>query len=245
MVRKIRLDRLIVNKGLANSKSEAANLINSRNVKVSNFKTNLLFSHTLVPLSSEIILTNKKFVSRGGDKLNYFLDELSFNLPLKNCIDVGASTGGFTDALLKRGANKVYCIDSGKDQIHPTISKDPRVVSYEKINAKKEIILPIITANLIVVDVSFISTLKIIPNLIKFMNHESFLIILIKPQFEAKKNQVEQGGIVSDPEIHAEVLNKLFIEYHKFGVFVCEMKKSKVLGKKRGNQEYFCLLKIL
>ena len=93
-------------------------------------------------------------------------------------------------------------------------------------------------------DVSFISTLKIIPNLIKFMKNESKIIVLIKPQFEAIRSQVEAGGIISNPYIHAEVLNNLLIEYKKLGLSFIEVKKSRVLGRK-GNQEFFCVLKIL
>ena len=244
MVKRIRLDQLMISKGLVKSNKEAEIILNSKKIKVKNFDSNNLFSHTLVQINAELIVDDSKFVSRGGEKLNNFFFDVDIDFNFSTCIDVGASTGGFTDALLKKGANSVYCIDSGINQIHPSLLRNPKVFSYEKVNARHDIKLPIKKADLIVIDVSFISTLKIMPNLIKFMKTESNIIVLIKPQFEAKKNQVEQGGIVSNPSVHAEIINNLLNGYKKLGLSFIEIKKSRVLGRK-GNQEFFCVLKIL
>ncbi|MBH60606.1 MAG: TlyA family rRNA (cytidine-2'-O)-methyltransferase [Dehalococcoidia bacterium] len=244
MVRRIRLDQLMIRKGLAKSNKEAELFINSKKIKVKNFNSDNLFPHTMIEVGSELIIDSSRFVSRGGEKLDNFFNDVGINFNFNICIDIGASTGGFTDVLLKNGANNVYCIDSGINQIHPSLQRNPNVFSYEKVNAKYEIKLPIKKADLIVMDVSFISTLKIIPNLIKFMKNESKIIVLIKPQFEAIRSQVEAGGIISNPYIHAEVLNNLLIEYKKLGLSFIEVKKSRVLGRK-GNQEFFCVLKIL
>ncbi len=234
----------MVKKGLVKSNKEAELIINSKKIKVKNFKSDNLFPHTMVGVSSQLILDDNRFVSRGGEKLFNFFEEIGINFNFDMCLDIGASTGGFTDVLLKNGANNVYCIDSGINQIHPSLQSNPNVFSYEKVNAKHEIKLPIKKVDLIVMDVSFISTLKIMPNLIKFMKNESKIIVLIKPQFEAARSQVEEGGIISNPYIHAEVLNNLLIEYKKLGLSFIEIKKSRVLGRK-GNQEFFCVLKIL
>tara|TARA_B100001996_G_C18568613_1_gene557493 strand:- start:263 stop:997 length:735 start_codon:yes stop_codon:yes gene_type:complete len=244
MVKRIRLDQLMINKGLVKSNKEAEVVLNSKKIRVKNFDSNNLFSHTLVKINSELIIDESKFVSRGGEKLNNFFDDVDIDFSFKTCLDIGASTGGFTDVLLKKGASSVYCIDSGINQIHPSLLRNPKVFSYEKLNARHDIKLPIEKVDLIVMDVSFISTLKIVPNLIKFMKPESNIIVLVKPQFEAKKNQVEQGGIISNPYVHAEVLNNLLIGYRKLGLSFFEIKKSRVLGRK-GNQEFFCVLKIL
>ena len=244
MVKKIRLDHLMINKGVVKSNKEAEIILNSKKIRVRNFDSNILFPHTLVQIDSELIIDDSKFVSRGGEKLCNFFNDVSIDFNYNTCLDVGASTGGFTDVLLKKGADRVYCIDSGINQIHPSLLKNSKVFSYEKVNARNEIKLPIKKADLIVMDVSFISTLKIIPNLTKFMKNESYIVVLVKPQFEAKKSQVEQGGIISDPNVHANVLNILLSGYKKMGLSFIEIKKSRVLGRK-GNQEFFCVLKIL
>ena len=244
MVKKIRLDQLMISKGFARSNKEAEIILNSKKIRVKNFNSTNLFSHTLVQINSELIIDESKFVSRGGEKLNNFFDDVEIDFKFNTCIDIGASTGGFTDVLLKKGAERIYCIDSGINQIHPSLHRNPKVFSYEKVNARNDIKLPIKKADLIVMDVSFISTLKIMPNLIKFMKNESYIVVLVKPQFEAKKSQVEQGGIISDPNVHANVLNILLSGYKKMGLSFIEIKKSRVLGRK-GNQEFFCVLKIL
>ena len=244
MVKKIRLDQLMINKGVVKSNKEAEIILNSKKIRVRNFDSNILFPHTLVQINSELIIDNSNFVSRGGEKLCNFFNDARIDFNYNTCLDVGASTGGFTDVLLKKGSDRVYCIDSGINQIHPSLLRNSKVFSYEKVNARYDIKLPIEKVDLIVVDVSFISTLMIIPNLIKFMKTESHIIVLIKPQFEAKKTQVEQGGIISNPSVHAEIINNLLDGYKKLGLAFIEIKKSRVLGRK-GNQEFFCVLKIL
>ena len=129
MVKKIRLDQLMISKGFARSNKEAEIILNSKKIRVKNFNSTNLFPHTLVQINSELIIDESKFVSRGGEKLNNFFDDVEIDFKFNTCIDIGASTGGFTDVLLKKGAERIYCIDSGINQIHPSLHRNPKVFS--------------------------------------------------------------------------------------------------------------------
>mgnify|MGYP001244892883 FL=1 len=197
-MKKIRLDKLLFEKKLVKNIKEASNLIYEKKIRIPNYNSKLLFEHTMINKDTEIKILDKKFVSRGGDKLDNFLIQKNIIIKEKICLDVGASTGGFTDALLQRGAKKVYCVDVGKSQLHSKISKNKRVEYYENINAKYNFSLDSNKVDIVVVDVSFISVNKIIPQLKIFLSKNSYLIILIKPQFEAKKDEVEIGGVIKN-----------------------------------------------
>ena len=123
-MKQIRLDKLLLEKKLVKNIDEASSLINEKKIRIPNFNSKLLFEHTLVNIDSNIKILDKKFVSRGGEKLDRFIADTNLIIDQKICLDVGASTGGFTDALLKRGANKVYCIDVGKSELNYKIRND-------------------------------------------------------------------------------------------------------------------------
>lgn len=183
------------------------------------------------------------YVSRGGEKLAFALKEFSLYAHEKICLDVGVSTGGFTDVLLQSGAKKVYAVDVGYGQLAWKLRQDPRVVVIERQNFRylpKEKIPSLI--DLAVVDVSFISLKNIFPPLKKFLQNPALIIALIKPQFEATKKDVGKGGIVKDPKIHEEVIAKvkgfgLKEEWDCLGVCV-----SPIFGVK-GNKEFFIVFR--
>lgn len=148
------------------------------------------------------------FVSRGGEKLQAAFDTFSWAVRDCVCIDIGASTGGFTDCLLQHGAEHVYAVDVGRGQLHDKLRRDPRVDSRERVNARY------LTAKdfsprptRAVMDVSFISLTKILPAVSQILNHPSHMITLIKPQFEAGRRDIEKGGVVRDPHIHEAVVS--------------------------------------
>ena len=245
MVRKIRLDDLLVKKKLAKSTLDARKLIYSKKIKLKNYNSSYLFEHTVVPLDVEVSQVEEdRYVSRGGYKLEGFVRDINYSVKGKSCLDIGASTGGFTDLLLQHGAREVICLDSGRDQINYSILQHPKVKSFEGVNARFPFEIPISPVDLAVVDVSFISTKRILSNIKRHLNRDSDLIILIKPQFEAKKHQVKIGGLVKDAKIHVNVLDNLITSYRNSGFQLHELRRSKVKGRK-GNQEFFCLVKMV
>jgi len=242
-MKQIRLDKLLLEKKLVKNIDEASSLINEKKIRIPNFNSKLLFEHTLVNIDSNIKILDKKFVSRGGEKLDRFIADTNLIIDQKICLDVGASTGGFTDALLKRGANKVYCIDVGKSELNYKIRNDKRVEFFENINAKYSFNLGFSKLDIIAVDVSFISVTKIIPQLINFLSTNSVLIVLIKPQFEAKKNQIDKGGILTNNFLVPEIIDNVIKTVEKNNLSLIVLKKSEIKGRK-GNQEYFAMFKL-
>ncbi len=206
--KKERLDKLLVEKGLVESREKAQRLIMSGVVFVNNQKIDK--AGTKVPIDSNIYIKEKeRYVSRGGYKLEKGLNVFKPDVKGKVCIDIGSSTGGFTDCLLQHGAKKVYAVDVGKNQLHEKLRKDERVVVLEKTNARylteKEIPEKI---DFFVSDVSFISILKILPNLCLLIKDYAEGIILIKPQFELSKEEVK-GGVVKDKSLHKKAIKKV------------------------------------
>jgi 23S rRNA (cytidine1920-2'-O)/16S rRNA (cytidine1409-2'-O)-methyltransferase len=198
----------------------------------------------LMPVSSEILLKEPSlpYVSRGGLKLEAALEDFPVEVTGKVLMDVGASTGGFTDCLLQRGAEKVFAVDVGYGQLHWKIRQDPRVVILEKTNIRylgpEQIKEPI---NGAVIDVSFISLKLVIPPVSRLLTNDAFIVALIKPQFEVEKDQVGKGGVVRDPSLREEVVTNLvhFFEETDWRVNGCI--PSPILGPK-GNQEYLIYL---
>lgn len=242
-MKQIRLDKLLLEKKLVKNIDEASSLINEKKIRIPNFNSKLLFEHTLVNIDSNIKILDKKFVSRGGEKLDRFIADTDLIIDQKICLDVGASTGGFTDAFLKRGANKVYCIDVGKSELNYKIRNDKRVEFFENINAKYSFNLGFSKLDIIAVDVSFISVTKIITQLINFLSTKSVLIVLIKPQFEAKKNQIDKGGILSNNFLVPKIIDNVIKTIEKNNLSLIDLKKSEIKGRK-GNQEYFAMFKL-
>jgi 23S rRNA (cytidine1920-2'-O)/16S rRNA (cytidine1409-2'-O)-methyltransferase len=184
------------------------------------------------------------YVSRGGLKLEAALDNFNIDVHGLCLIDVGASTGGFTDCLLKRGADRVVAVDVGHGQLHWGLRKDPRVTVLEKTNAR--FITPDdikTTLGGAVIDVSFISLKLIIPPLLKLLPKGSFIVALIKPQFEAGRNQVGKKGVVRDPSVHSEVIADLCGFFKGQDLTVIGTIPSPILGPE-GNREFLAYMKV-
>ncbi len=210
MGQKERLDKLLVDKGLIDSREKAKRYIMANLVKVNGITVNKAGTRCEIDSQLYIKKDASRFVSRGGDKLEKALTEFGIDVNGKTIIDVGASTGGFTDCLLKYGAKKVYCVDVGYGQLDWALRKDERVVCIERTNIRYldkdrfDFLFDLAT-----VDVSFISLEKVFPVLDGLLKDKGEVIALIKPQFEAGKDLVKKGGIVDDPVVHQEVINNI------------------------------------
>ena len=240
---KTRLDLLLVQRGLVESREKAKRMIMAGLVEVNNHISDK--PGHLIPVSSEISLKKPSlpYVSRGGLKLEAALDRFPVEVKGKTLMDVGASTGGFTDCLLQRGAEKVIAVDVGYGQLHWKIRQDPRVVVFEKTNIRylgpEQIKEPI---NGAVIDVSFISLKLVIPPVSHLLLDDAFIVALIKPQFEVEKGQVGKGGVVRDPSLREEVVANLSRFFEEAGWHVKGCTPSPILGPK-GNQEFLIYLK--
>jgi 23S rRNA (cytidine1920-2'-O)/16S rRNA (cytidine1409-2'-O)-methyltransferase len=198
----------------------------------------------LVSATDSIVLKEKDipYVSRGGLKLAGALQSLGVNPENCICLDVGASTGGFTDCLLQHGADRVYAVDVGYGQLAWKLRQDPRVVVIERTNIRHmstELIRE--PVDLVTIDVSFISLKIVVPAVIAFMGKEARILALIKPQFEVGKNQVGKGGVVRDAKLHQEVIENLSAFFNTRGLTCGKVLPSPILGPK-GNREFFILL---
>ena len=238
-VRKVRADLLLLERGLAESREQARILIMEGLVFTPGGR--VLKPSVVLPESTPLEVRGRlPYVSRGGLKLAYALDAFGLNVKGLSVLDVGASTGGFTDCLLQRGARRVYAVDVGHGQLHHKLRQDDRVAVLEKCNARYPYDLPE-TVDLAVVDVAFISLTLVIPPAVAHLQGGGQLAALVKPQFEAGRQQVGRGGIVKDPKVHAAVLGKTAIWAVEQGLRVRNLCASPILGDK-GNREFFLLL---
>ena len=246
---KVRLDVLLMERGLAESRAKAQAMIMAGQVRVADQVA--LKPATAVPADSIVTVdSGPRFVSRGGEKLDAALEAFHMDVTGWVCADVGASTGGFTDCLLQRGAAKVYAIDVGKGILHWKLRNDPRVVVMEKTNARYVVSLPE-PVSLVTVDASFISLKILLPVVKKWISPsplaplplgEGNIVALIKPQFEAGKKDVARGdGVIRDPEIHKQVLLDILAFAQTEGFQVRGLIKSPLLGPK-GNAEFLVWL---
>ena len=242
-MKKERLDKLLVEKGLVKSRERAKGLIMAGKVLVNGKVADKVGTKVAVDSKIEIKGEDIPYVSRGGLKLETAIKEFNLNVKGFTCLDIGASTGGFTDCLLKHGAKKVYAVDVGKGQLDWKLRNDPRVISIEEFNARylseKEVPEKV---DLIVIDVSFISLTKILPVAKGFLKPEGKIVALIKPQFELTKREVDKGkGVIRDPELHKKAIKKI-IEFSKeIGLYPENLTLSKPKGPK-GNKEFLVLL---
>ena len=196
-----------------------------------------------VAQDAKIVLTQteQKYVSRAGQKLEHALTHYGVNVKDFVCLDAGLSTGGFTDCLLQHGAKKIYGIDVGYGQVHEKIRQDPRVIVMERTNLRDMPPLPELV-DLVTLDLSFISISKVLDTVARALKPNGLLIALIKPQFEAGREQVGAGGIVKDPQVHEQVLKNVVNDIQAHG-FVCQIPiESPVLGTE-GNKEFLVLCK--
>lgn len=236
MKKTMRADQLLVARGLFESRAKAQAAIEAGNVSASGRMVRK--ASEPVAEDADIVATPAHpYVSRGALKLEAALDHFKVNPKDKICLDVGASTGGFTEVLLARGAAKVYAVDTGTAQLHPRIKADPRVVSLEQTDIRKleDAEIPD-HARLIVIDVSFISLELVIPKALQYAAPHAELIALIKPQFEAGREHVKKG-IVRDPEVHMAVCQRVELLVGRQGWRLRGTIPSPILGGD-GNAEF-------
>jgi 23S rRNA (cytidine1920-2'-O)/16S rRNA (cytidine1409-2'-O)-methyltransferase len=242
-VKKTRLDLVIVKKGLVPTRQRARSLIMAGKVLVNNRLVDK--PGTLIHRNDRITLKEKDipYVSRGGLKLEKALQRLNIDVTGAVCMDVGASTGGFTDCLLKHGASRVFAVDVGYGQLAWKLVQDSRVVVIDRTNIRH---MPAETlqepVDLVTIDVSFISLKIVVPAVIKFMKKDARVIALIKPQFEVGKGNVGKGGVVHNPVLHDEVIKSLSDFFTKSGLLCESVMPSPIRGPK-GNKEFFIFLK--
>ena len=235
---KIRADRLLFERGLANSREQAQALIMEGAVYTPSGRVLKAGSTLLGDVELEV-KGRLPFVGRGGVKLAHALDEFQIGVDGLTVLDVGASTGGFTDCLLQRGARHVYAVDVGHGQMDYGLRQDERVTVIEKTNARHPFDLPE-QVDLIVIDVSFISLTMVIPEAVRHLDPGRYIAALVKPQFEAQKSQVGRGGVIKDPKVHADVLGNTVNWAVGQGLRVRNMCRSPIQGD-AGNREFFIL----
>jgi len=233
---KQRLDVILVERGLAESREKAQALILAGKVLVEGKVISKpgAFVH---PKASIEVKEGLPYVSRGGLKLEFALKTFGVDPAGKVAIDVGASTGGFTDCLLQHGASKVYAVDVGYGQLAWKLRQDPRVVVLERTNIRYLASLPELV-DLATIDVSFISLRLVLPPVLNLLKPEAEIVALIKPQFEAGREKVGKKGVVRDPQVHREVLESLIDFAHGLGLSTSGLTVSPLLGPE-GNVEFF------
>ena len=235
---RVRIDRLLVERGLVESREQAARLILAGEVLVDGKRVSK--AGALVARDAGVELQGRSpFVSRGGEKLAHALDAFQMKAAGRVCLDVGASTGGFTDCLLQRGAARVYAVDVGTGQLDAKLRKDPRVVVMEKTNARA--LDPRVFGDqptLAVIDVSFISLEKVLPSVFGVLAPRGEVIALVKPQFEVGREAVGKGGVVRDPALHRQAVARLARYAVLRGWHVLGVTASPLRGPK-GNREFF------
>jgi 23S rRNA (cytidine1920-2'-O)/16S rRNA (cytidine1409-2'-O)-methyltransferase len=233
-----RLDRALVDKGLAGSREKAQALIMAGEVLVKGQKATKPGQPVDPEWPIEVLL-RPRFVSRGGLKLAAALEQFGVEVNGRVCLDIGSSTGGFTDCLLQNGAARVHAVDVGAGQLDWRIRTDPRVAVHEGINARELRVEDIgERVDLVVCDVSFISVTLILPAAVPLLKEtpRGEMVILVKPQFEAGKGQVGKGGIVRDPQVHRAVCDRVEAAVCEFG-FETRIIESPILGAE-GNKEF-------
>ena len=239
---KIRLDLAVVENGLASSRPRAKALIMAGKIRVNEQLADkpgsIVRPHDIISLKGQDL----PYVSRGGLKLEKALAAFEIHVDGWTCLDVGASTGGFSDCLLKHGARKVYAVDVGYGQFAWELRNDPRVVLIERTNIRH---LPLEAipspVDLVVIDVSFISLKIVVPAVLKFLKKDAMIAALIKPQFEVGKGQVGKGGVVKDPELHNRVVQDLTKFFKGLDFAVQPPVPSPIKGPK-GNVEFLMAL---
>lgn len=231
----------MVEKGLAESRAKSQALVMAGEVEVDGKV--VLKPGTLIPEEASItVLKPPRYVSRGGIKLEYALDQFKLDVRNKVAVDIGASTGGFTDCLLKRGASRVYAVDVGYGQLDYRLRQDPRVVVMEGVNARYPISLPE-KVDLATIDISFISVEKVIPPVVGLLKEDGYLVVLVKPQFEARREEVGRGGLIKDPLLHATILGRFVAWVVEHKLRLKGLIASPIRGAS-GNKEFFVLLKL-
>ncbi len=239
----MRLDQLLHRRGLFPSREKARRAVMAGVVLVDGRRVDKPGTPTADGAELRLVGRNEPYVSRAGRKLAAALDHFAVDPEGLVCLDVGASTGGFTDCLLERGARRVYAVDVGYGQLDLRLRRDPRVVVMERTNARhlrpEDLPEP---CGLITIDVSFISLTKVVPALLAHLVEDGILLPLVKPQFEAGRRQVGKGGIVRDPELRRRVIERTVAGLEALGLRSEGIFDSPVAGA-TGNREAFALLR--
>lgn len=237
-----RIDNLLVKKGYFNTRQKAKYAIENKNVYVNG---------QLIEKSSKVFEENSTieikgrtlpFVSRGGLKLDKAINIFNIDLQNKTCIDIGASTGGFTDCMLQNGANKVYSIDVGHNQLDEKLKTDKRVINLEGTNIKEIDAQSFEKADFISIDVSFISLTAILDKVYELLKSNAEAVLLIKPQFEAGKEHINKNGVVKDKKVHCKVIEKVILYANSLNLKFLQLDYSPIKGP-AGNIEYIAHIK--
>src|SRR5216110_1376381 len=242
MPKKLRLDQLLVGKGLFLSREQARRAIMAGDVMIDT-RIAAKPAELLDERTSVTVRPTRKYVSRGALKLEGALDHFEVNARGKTALDIGASTGGFTDCMLQRGAAKVYAVDVGRGQLDWKLRNDPRVVVMEKVNARflsREQIPQLV--DICVIDVSFISLTLILPRAFELITQDGMVLALIKPQFELEREDVGRGGIVREPALHEKAQQKIVKFVEESNYRVVGLVPSPITGTD-GNQEFFICIR--
>lgn len=234
---KERLDSILVTKGYFKSRAKAKYAIDSGNIYVNNIQ--ITKSSKLISEEDNIEVRGEtlKYVSRGGLKLEKAINVFEINLNNKICMDIGASTGGFTDVMLQNGAKKVYSVDVGHDQLDEKLINNKKVINLEGTNIKDIDVKDFNTIDFISTDVSFISILQVIPKIYELLKIKGNAVILIKPQFEVGKQNLNKNGVVKDIKIHKKILESIIEQINKIGFEILNLNYSPIKGP-AGNIEY-------
>jgi 23S rRNA (cytidine1920-2'-O)/16S rRNA (cytidine1409-2'-O)-methyltransferase len=235
-----RLDQALVERGLVTSRERAQAMVRAGLVRVAGVTMGEPDQMVTAEQAIEVAGTTT-YVSRGGEKLAAALDAFAIDPSGRTCLDVGASTGGFTDVLLQRGAARVIAVDVGYGQLAWSLRQDPRVTVLERVNIRHLERLPM-PADLAVIDVSFISLRLVLPRVRELLTPPGDVVVLVKPQFEVGKGAVGKGGVVRDPEQHREVVSGLSEFAREIGYTVAGEIPSPIVGAK-GNREFLLYLK--
>jgi 23S rRNA (cytidine1920-2'-O)/16S rRNA (cytidine1409-2'-O)-methyltransferase len=232
---KVRADVLLQSRGLAESRTRAQALILAGSVVAGDHRVEK--PGQLLDEAVELRVKEQlRYVSRGGLKLEKALDHFALSPQGRVCVDLGASTGGFTDVLLERGALRVHAVDVGRGQLHPRLRADARVVVHERVNARALRLAERCSAA--VADLSFISLRLVLPALVAALEPaDAWVCVLVKPQFEAGRTEVGKGGVVRDPAVHARVVSEISEELRRLGLEVLGSVESPIRGP-AGNREY-------
>jgi 23S rRNA (cytidine1920-2'-O)/16S rRNA (cytidine1409-2'-O)-methyltransferase len=235
---KLRLDNLLVKQGLVNSRSQAESYIRLSLVKVdSRIVTK---PGSLVPENAKLSVNVKEqYVSRAALKLESIADAFKLDFNNKAVLDVGSSTGGFTDFALKHGARKVYAVEKGTEQLHPSLRDNTKIELYEKTDIRD--FYPEVTPDIIVIDVSFVSLQEILPHLKKIASKNTSIIAMVKPQFEAASSSLKHKGVIKNDRMRRQIL-KDFEDWALKHFVITDKADSQVAGAK-GNLERFYFLK--
>lgn len=238
---KRRLDELLVERGLVDTRSKARAVVMAGEVRLPGREGVRPTPGMRVSADEPVELVLKpQFVSRGGEKLAHALKTFQISTAGGIALDIGASTGGFTDCLLQAGAMRVYAVDVGYGQLDASLRNDPRVIVMERVNAREPFELPA-RVGLIVADVSFISLRLVLPQALRHLKPGGRAVVLLKPQFEAERGEVGKGGVIRDPLLHAKVLGRFISWLAGQGIRLRGMTASPVLGDK-GNREFLFYL---